>query len=548
MDVPLCSERPVGTGKMPSANGDSGRDQQDGATRPDGFRESHSILFPPNAVDGIGPVEQGPSPLRDLNLDQVIAGVLGRRDNERVRAVLHAPSRDPGTVRYRQGIFRDLERTSISEAIAAFSDALRGIHATVEYADQSAYSCHRDVVRCDAMASYCQALRDLDRALSSSALESEGLLGFRHYLHTYLRGSAFNALADKAEAVRRELDAIRYSVLIRRNRIIVRKYRGEPDYSARILALFARFRRDAAKSYLMRFPVRGGLNHIEAGILQNLGRLHPRVFARLNRFVIAHIDFLDATITRFERDIQFYDAYAAYLAPLRMAGLPFCYPEVSADDKQLVAEGAFDLALAHKLMKEKRAIVPNDISLSGEERLIVVSGPNQGGKTTFARMFGQLHYLAGLGCPVPGRSVRIFLPDRIFTHFGHRESLVKLMSRLEEDMARIRAIFTDATQNSVIVFNEIFSSTTLDDQLFLSRQVLEATLRRDMLALCVSFIDELASLSSQTVSMVSTVDPREPARRTFRIVRRRADGLAYARSLAEKHGVTYDALKARLIT
>ena len=548
MDAPPCSETPVGTEEMPAARGDSGQDEQGDVTRPDGLRDFHSILFPMDALDRVGSVDQDASVLRDLNLDQVIAGVLGWRNDERLRAVLHAPSRDPDTVRYRQGVFRDLESATVAGAIAAFSDAMRSVHAALEYATESTYSCHRDVVRCDAIASYCRAVRDLEQALGSSALSSDGLVGLRHYLVAYLRGGFFSALAEEAEDIRRVLHAIRYSVLIRGSRIIVRKYRGEPDYSSRILALFAPFRRGAAKSYLMQFPVRGGLNHIEAGILQNLGKLHPRTFERLNRFVMAHIDFLDTVVVRFERDVQFYVAYAAYIKPLQAAGLPFCYPEVLADDKHLVAEETFDLALAQKLVKEQRPIVANDVSLSGEERLIVVSGPNQGGKTTFARMFGQLHYLAGLGCPVPGHSARIFLPDRIFTHFGRRESVVNLMSRLEEDMARVRAIFTKATQDSVIVFNEIFSSTTLDDQVFLSRRVLEATLRRDMLALCVSFIDELASLSPQTVGMVSTVDPDEPARRTFRIVRRPADGLAYARSLAQKHGVTYDALKARLLT
>jgi DNA mismatch repair protein MutS len=62
----------------------------------------------------------------------------------------------------------------------------------------------------------------------------------------------------------------------------------------------------------------------------------------------------------------------------------------------------------------------------------------------------------------------------------------------------------------------------------------------------VTFIDGLATLNEKTVSMVSTVAPDDPARRTFEIVRKPADGLAYARSLAEKRGVTYEQLRARV--
>ncbi len=121
-----------------------------------------------------------------------------------------------------------------------------------------------------------------------------------------------------------------------------------------------------------------------------------------------------------------------------------------------------------------------------------------------------------------------------------------LRGKLQDELVRIHDILGEATANSVIVINEIFTSTTLQDQVFLSNQIMEKLDRLDIIGVWVTFIDELAGYNEKTVSMVSSVVPENTAQRTFKITRRPADGLAYALSVAEKYRLTYQMLSNRL--
>ena len=487
-----------------------------------------------------------PAFFSDLNLDQVVDAITAPKKEYNLKPFFYLSLHDIDTIRYRQEVMKDLEDAMLIAGIKSFANKMATVRRYLALTEDLDFDYHKKGWFLEAVLVYCGAVVELVDSLNRGNQCSRGLLAFRKYLLGYVRSLEFQSLKREAERVKGELKSVRYCLVIRSGKFSVRELKEETDYSLEIEKVFDKFRQGAVKNYLVNLPVRTGMNHIEAKILEFVSWLFPEPFATLDQFCTRYSQFMDETINNFDREVQFYVAYLEFIEGLRQKGLPFCYPEVSTTCREETVRGAFDVALANSFLSSDRSVVCNDFSLKGAERVIVISGPNQGGKTTFARMFGQLHYLASLGCPVAGNEARLFIPDRIFTHFEQEEDIRSLRGKLQDDLLRIHSIVTHATQSSVIILNEIFSSTTLEDAIFLSKEIMSRIISMDVLCVWVTFIDELSRLSEKTVSMVSTVDPSNPMIRTFKIVRKRADGLTYALSVAQKHCLTYEQIKERI--
>lgn len=508
----------------------------------------HSILFKEPGDQNIRKDDEEPSIFQDLNLDQIVKSITSGWQEYDLRPFFNRMLKDPDAISYRQEIMRDLENKHLMQAINSFSERMRSMHLLLPKTQMYYYRFEKERWFLNAVDAYCEAILHLSQDIIDVDMRSRGMIAFRDYLKQYASSEAFGQITAHVAHLKTMLSAIKYSLLIKDSSVTVQRYDNERDYTAEVEDTFEKFRHRAVKEYLINLSVIGRLNHIEAQILDRVALLYPDAFRDLEIFFLENTDFMDEKISVFDREIHFYVAYLAYIEILKSAKLKFCYPQITQTSKEIYCSETFDLALAVKLINEKKEIVLNDFSLSGPERILVVSGPNQGGKTTYARTFGQLHFLASLGCPVPGTKARLFLCDQLFTHFETEEKINTLRGKLQDDLVRIRQIMDRATPNSLIVVNEIFASTTLEDAVYLSKKIIESISELDSLAVCVTFITELASLNAKTVSIVSMIDPNDPAVRTYKLERRPANGLAYALAIAEKHRVTYTWLKKRILS
>ena len=471
--------------------------------------------------------------------------VEGKEEYE-LRDFYLAPQSQKRAIEYRQGVMRDLETNDISRVVGTFARGMRSVRENLAQADKLYYVLQKHAWFLHAVDMYCAAVRELCDGLQQASIRSSGLRAFLEHLEDYVASEAFEQLAGDVRQINAELAGVHYGVIIQGNRVSVRAYDGEPDYSSEVQDTFEKFKQGEVEDYRVEYRTSRDMDHVEAQILDLVAKINPEVFSDLSRFVDQNRAFAAPLITEFDRQIQFYVSFRDYKQRIKGAGLSFCYPQIVEEAGHIYANGAFDLALARKLVGEELPVVTNDIQLDGPERILVVTGPNQGGKTTFARMFGQVHYLACLGFPVPGTGAQLMLFDRVFTHFEKVEEVQDLQGKLQDDLVRVRDLLEKATCRSVMVLNEAFTSTTSDDALLLSRKIMGKVSALDCLCVWVTFFDPLATFDEKTVSMVSQVDPQDPAKRTYKIVRKPADGMAYAMAIARKHRLTSQDLRERL--
>lgn len=169
--------------------------------------------------------------------------------------------------------------------------------------------------------------RGFGESLNGLDIKSDGQRELRKYLAEYVSSEAFKRLRGETKNLGADLSILRYCVLINGNGFTVRKYEGEIDYSAEVEDTFDRFKQGEVNNFLIKIPDWPDMNHIEAKILEFLSLLFPEVFTRLADFCAKNAEFMDAAITDFDREIQFYVAYLEHIRTIKRVGLGLLLPE-----------------------------------------------------------------------------------------------------------------------------------------------------------------------------------------------------------------------------
>jgi DNA mismatch repair ATPase MutS len=506
-----------------------------------------SILFKSGTQDtNQRETTEEPAFFNDLNLDQLVAAIIHGKEDYNLAPFFYQPLKVKESVVYRQQIMADLDNQRLVTCINKFAEKMCAIWNILHETEKLYYHFHKLRWHLESVIHFCELIETFSAELDQCIFQSEGLHSFNVFLKEYILSTEFQYLHSTAHRICESLLTVQYCLQIRGDSITVRTYSSEADYSEEVLAVFAKFKQEEEGNRLTIKKIDQGMNHIEAEILDYVAKLFPKIFSELDLFYQDHTDYIDDTLKRFEREIQFYVSYKEFISKFQSSGLRFCLPEISESRKDIYCHDGFDLMLAQKLITENKSVVCNDFYLTDHESIMVITGPNQGGKTTFARMVGQLNYLGGLGCFIPGRDGRVFLFDRILTHFERQENIANLRGKLQDDLIRINEILNQTTSRTLIIMNEIFTSTTSHDAIYLGTKIIEKIIALEAICICVTFIDELTTLNDSIVSMMSMVDEQDQARRSFKVCRKTADGLAYSQTIVEKYHLTYSELLERI--
>ena len=476
-------------------------------------QNSLSILFP--WQDRVTYRQLPPETWHDLGLDALVEKVAGKpQEIPLLERVMMSLTADPEVSRFRADVFEDLARhPEIRTRLMALLD-----HVKMFY-DYGVVNRHAgdeagiwDLMhRLEEYHDYILTVEAIRDCLAENDLISEGLISLREAVNEVYESNGFAALKkdvgelhttasavrsvtvginvnDRFEAVNMGLISVNAKPFTRSG--ILKSFIAavspkddiypEADWNgstafrpaAPAATLAESVSTIAEASVVLRNPIlsmtlasiprdEGAAEvprQLDTAATQLLNRMVRRLKDVLGRYVNMSVKDISALIP----ELVFYVRWAEYLEPLRKAGWHFCKPEAGrAGASGMKAEGFYNLKLIGSVPPEQA--VANDLVFDAEKRVYVLTGANRGGKTTVTQAVGQLFLLAQCGIPVPADAFAFDPADLVLTHFPADEDQTMDLGRLGEECRRFRELYLLSTEQSLLLLNETFSTTSFEE-------------------------------------------------------------------------------------
>jgi hypothetical protein len=217
-------------------------------------------------------------------------------------------------------------------------------------------------------------------------------------------------------------------------------------------------------------------------------------------------------------ELGFYVACLNLQERLADKGESTCFPEpVAPGPRALAAHGLYDVCLALRI---RAGVVGNELD-ADDRSLVMITGANQGGKSTFLRSVGVAQLMLQCGMFVGANSLRAGIVDGVFTHFKREEDATMESGKLDEELGRMSEIADAIAPNSLLLCNESLAATNEREGSEIARQVIRALLDSGVVVFFVTHLFDLANgfYQEELATALFLRAERQPdGRRTFRLV------------------------------
>ncbi len=249
-----------------------------------------------------------------------------------------------------------------------------------------------------------------------------------------------------------------------------------------------------------------------------LGELRDRGTNLVANAIAQSADHIDSFFNALRLELAFYLGCLNLFETLTDLGEPMAFPDPApACERRLAFTGMYDVSL---VLTMKQKVVGNDARADGKD-LTMITGANQGGKSTFLRSIGLAQLMMQCGMFVPAESFSASLRNGLFTHYKREEDTSMKSGKFDEELGRMSAIVDAIKPNAMILFNESFAATNEREGSEIARQIVNALLEKRVKVFYVTHLYALAHglhAAGMKNAVFLRADRQPDGTRTFKLV------------------------------